>query len=782
MINIIQISVLELVTFVLRSGDIDQRFRSQTKALDGIRAHQAVQKEYLASDRAEYFFKDETTVEDVIFQAQGRADGVLFRDGRVIIDEIKSTSRDLEEIQSAISQLHWAQGMCYAYFYAKANERTRMDVQLTYYQVESQEIKRFSKTFDFEDLQTFYLDALDRYMEFTRWRIRHSEVRQNSIERLKFPFPTYREGQKELAYAVYDSIRRSHHLFCEAPTGIGKTISTLFPMIKAMGESLIDKVFYLTARSTAKKVCWDALHTLTKRGLRILAIDLTAKEKICINDKVSCNPEDCPYAKGHYDRVNTALLDTLENAELVDGDELKDWAEKHNVCPFELGLDISVFSDVIVGDYNYAFNPQTYLRRFFELNVQPYGFLVDEAHNLVDRGRDMFTTSLWGDHFNEAVGLLDESEEYRFIIKRLFAVMKIMDKLFSEVPDKRHVIKDAPEDLYFPVRRAMKDIEVFLVKAQGHAAYDPILSLYFELNSFIRIMDTYTDGFVTVVDAETYEIKLFCVDTSAVLRQTLSRAKSAIFFSATLTPLHFYKRLLGGGEESYVLRLRSPFPTENLSIHIASAISTRYRHRTMAVPEIVEVLYAMVSAKRGNYFAFFPSYAYLAQVAEAFSRAHPEVDLLIQDSGASEEERKKFLDKFKEGENRLGFAVLGGVFAEGIDLTGDRLIGAAIVSVGIPGISYERDIIRDYFEEREKTGYAYAYLYPGLNKVLQAAGRVIRTENDRGTLLLIDDRYVKDPYPGLFPPHWTRVTPIHGQEDLQMQLKSFWNENRQESS
>lgn len=765
---------MELITFVLRSGDIDQRFRSQTKALDGIRAHQTVQKEYLATDLPEYFFQDETEVDDILFMAQGRADGVLFRDDRVVIDEIKSTSRDLDEIQSAISELHWAQGMCYAYFYAKSHGRDEMDVQLTYYQVETQEIKRFSRAFTYEELQTFYEGALQRYLEFTKWRIRHTEKRQASIKKLDFPYPSYREGQKELAYAVYDSVRRSHHLFCEAPTGIGKTMSTLFPMIKAIGESLIEKVFYLTARSTAKKVCLDALYTLTKRGLAVLVIDLTAKEKICINDKVSCNPDDCPYAKGHYDRVNEALLDTLEHADLIDGDELRDWAEKHRVCPFELGLDLSVFSDMIIGDYNYAFNPQTYLRRFFELNVQPYGFLVDEAHNLVDRGRDMFTATLHAEKLDDAVGLFD-SKEYSFIVKRLFAVMKILDKKFAAVQNAKQAVQEAPEELYFPLRRAMKDIEVYLVKEQGREAYDEVLDLYFEMTSFVRILDVYTEGFVTITDRENGEITLYCVDTSNVLRQTLSRAKSAIFFSGTLTPLHFYKRLLGGGDESFVMRLRSPFPTENLSIHIANVISTRFRHRTLAVPEIVDMLGAFVQSKPGNYLAFFPSYAYLAQVAEVFTRRFPKTDLLIQNSMATEEERKHFLQKFMPGEQKLGFAVLGGVFAEGIDLTGERLIGAAVISVGIPGISYERDLIREYFDAREKAGYAYAYLYPGLNKILQAAGRVIRTETDRGALLLIDDRYVKDPYPSLLPPHWTRIQTVSDHRQLGSQLQDFWN-------
>ena len=770
----IQISVLELVTFVLRSGDIDTRFASQARAKDGIRAHQAIQKEYGPHDRAEVSFRDETVHEDLLFIAQGRADGILQKDGRVIVDEIKSTGRAIDELPATVSEAHWGQAKCYAHFYAKANGLAEIDVQLTYYQIETAEIRRFSNTFSAQALERFYRDALSAYMQFVRWRLQHEAARKESLQALAFPFATYRAGQKELAYAVYESVRRGHHLFAEAPTGIGKTVSTVFPMLKAMGEELLDKIFYLTARSTAKRIALKTMDTLQKRGARAIAVDITAKEKICLNDKVACNPTDCPYAKGHYDRINACLLDALQEALWLDADEIRDHADAHCVCPFELQLDLSVFCDVIIGDYNYAFNPQSYLRRFFELNIRPYGFLVDEAHNLVDRGRDMFSASLFAGAFDDAVGMLPE-KKWNFIVKRLFSVMRLLDRLFEQAGEGKCFTASAPEELNMPIRRAMKELEVFLVQAHTHAHYDDILSFYFQLNAFSRMLDYYNEGYVTILNGASGEIRLYCVDTSLVLREALLRAKTAVLFSATLTPVHFYKRMLGGGEKSFVLTLPTPFDPDRFSIHIADSVSTRYRHRERSLPVVAELIHTFVSAKAGNYLVFFPSYAYLRRVEETYRKQYPAEELLVQQGGETENERRRFLDQFTRNGETTGFAVLGGVFSEGIDLIGERLIGACVVSVGLPGLSYERDLIRDYFEEKEKTGYAYAYLYPGLNKVLQAAGRVIRTEQDKGSLLLIDDRFSEEPYPSLFPPHWTRITQVKNPEELKASLQQFWH-------
>lgn len=762
---------------MLRAGDIDQRMGASARALEGVRAHQAVQSEYGPDDRAEVFLRDETTLEEVTFVTQGRADGVLQGDeGRLVVDEIKSTGRSLEEMTGALSDLHWAQGMCYAHFLAKEHDLDAVDVQLTYYRIDSAEIRRFSRSFTAAELEDFFLDALGRYLVFTRKRLTHQARRQESLVRLSFPFAAYRRGQRELAEAVYSSVLRRHHLFVEAPTGIGKTMSTLFPMLKAMGEGQLDALFYLTARSTAKTVAKKALGTLQKRGLVVLAVDITAKEKICLNDRVACNPVDCPYARGHYDRVNAVLLALLDHADILDADTLRDLAEEHRVCPFELTLDIAVFADVIIGDYNYAFHPQTKLRRFFDATVRPYGFLIDEAHNLVDRGRDMHTTELAGAAFDEAVGILDDPK-YKTAVRSLFRVMRGMDSVYTRGDEERFALPDGVEELYFPLRGAMKALEVFLLEEQKHERYDAILELYFSMHAFVRLLDVYGEGFTTVVDREVGLLKILCLDPSRVLRESLLAARSAVLFSATLTPLSYYKRMLGGGDESFVLRLPSPFDPARLFIAVQDTVSTRYRHREASVGSIVRHLEALTRARPGNYLLFFPSYAYLRMAAEAY-RAEIGETVLVQEGGATEEERERFLGNFRKNGRVTGFAVLGGVFAEGIDLIGERLIGAAIVSVGIPGISFERDLLRDYFAATDGLGYEYAYLIPGLNKALQAAGRIIRTEEDKGVLLLLDDRYGKPPYPELLPPHWSERTRVTDETALADQLNAFWKEEK----
>lgn len=760
---------------MLRAGDIDQRMGASARALEGVRAHQAVQAEYGQGDRAEVTLRDVTTIEEVTFVTQGRADGVLRGDdGRFVVDEIKSTGRSLDEMTGALSDLHWAQGMCYAHFLAKEHGLDTVDVQLTYYQIDTAEIRRFLRSFSAAELDEFFRDALQKYLVFTRKRLAHQAKRQESLARLAFPFSAYRRGQRELAEAVYSSVLRRHHLFAEAPTGIGKTMSTLFPMLKAMGEGLLDALFYLTARSTAKTVAKKALATLLKRGLVILAVDITAKEKICLNDRVSCNPVDCPYAKGHYDRVNALLLELLDHADLLDADTLRDLSEEHRVCPFELSLDIAVFADVIIGDYNYAFHPQTKLRRFFDATVRPYGFLIDEAHNLVDRGRDMHTTELRSTDFDEAVGIL-EDPKYKTAVRSLFRVMREMDSVYTKGEGERFALPDGVEELYFPLRGAMKALEVFLIEEQSHERYDEILELYFSMHAFVRLLDVYGEGFTTVVDRATGSLKILCLDPSRVLRESLMAARTAVLFSATLTPLSYFKRVLGGGDESFVLRLPSPFDPDRLLIAVQNTISTRFRHRTASVEPVAKHLAALTAGKPGNYLLFFPSYAYLRSVWEVYPAQSGET-VLVQEPGASEEERERFLRQFRKDGRVTGFAVLGGVFAEGIDLIGDRLIGAAIVSVGIPGLSFERDLVRDYFAASDGMGYEYAYLLPGWNKALQAAGRIIRTEEDKGALLLIDDRYTKPPYPDLLPPHWTKQVQVGSEEALADALQMFWKE------
>lgn len=777
--NIIRISVRNLIEFVMRSGDIDTSYVSQDRAVQGIMAHKKLQSEYEGNYDSEFFLRNETEIEGMKFIVEGRADGVITEDDVIILDEIKSTTRDLETFTEDFSQLHWAQVMCYAYFYSKAYDVDILGVQLSYYNIEDEETKRFRKTFTSNELWDFYSKLLLEYLDFSKKLLEWRNARNDSITGLGFPFGSYRKGQREMAVAVYKTIIDSEKLFIEAPTGIGKTMSAVFPSVKAIGESLVDKLFYLTARSTTKAACNNALDLLIDSGLKIKAVTFTAKEKSCINDVVKCNPKDCPYAKGHFDRVNDAIIDILDNEQLIDFEIIRKYSLEHEVCPFETQLDLGIYSDVVVCDYNYAFDPRVYLRRFFDSPTDRFLFLVDEAHNLIDRGREMFSQEL------QSAKLLEIIESFT---GEYLPIRKAISRLLNKIESYRPYLDDLgnyckteePEDIYFSIKTLTSKMDAFLAEEKDAEHYETILNLYFELQSYLRISELYDESFravFTLDDMEMMVVKLLCIDTSSLFKEILKRARSSVFFSATLTPMDFYAELLGGDENSYKYHLDSPFAKENLFIGAMATISTKYKDRQRSVAQISETISRFISKKKGNYLIFFPSYIYMDMVYTDFVGKNEDLDIIAQNRSMTEDDRDEFIASFDDAENRIGFAVLGGVFAEGIDLAGDRLIGSIIVSVGLPGIGFERDVIKEYFNEIKGMGFEYAYQYPGMNKVLQAAGRVIRTEEDRGAVLLIDDRFTKKYYRKLMPKHWSHIINYYDLDSVDENLNEFWIKN-----
>lgn len=769
----IKLSVRNLVEFVLRSGDIDNSYVSQDRMVQGIRAHQKLQKEYGKAYKAEYFLKNTTEYGGMTFKVQGRADGLITDQNPVIIDEIKSTTRNLESLEDR--PIHWAQAKCYAYFYALDFGLDEIGVQLSYYNVDQDQTKRFRKYFSLEDLEEFYHDLILSYLDFSQKLARYREERNKSLVDLDFPF-VYRKGQKDLAHAVYKTLYDRVNLFAEAPTGIGKTMSTFFPSLKSMETGLVDKVFYLTARSTTKKQADSAIDILISRGLAIKSVVFTAKDKVCINDKISCNPKDCPYAKGHFDRVNQAIMDTLEGEDRIDKDTIIKRAEENRVCPFELQLDLGNYTDIVICDYNYVFDPRVYLRRFFDSPVEDYVLLVDEAHNLIDRGREMYSASLGS---NDLIAIIESFDGDYLPIRK--AVSRALTKLEANRPqpkDEGLVLTDPPEDLIRALMALSSKLDPFLAKEKSHDDYDEILDLYFKVSSFLKISDLYDEGYRTLVtedDEDLVEVKLLCIDTSEKFRTVLERARSSVFFSATLTPMDFFKDLLGGGSADYKYHLESPFDQDKFFLG-ALSLSTKYKDRPRSVGAICRAIEDLVESKDGNYIVFFPSYAYMDMVYQAFIKDNKDIKTLVQERSMTEDEREDFIGKIRDGEGVLAFAVLGGVFSEGIDLAGQALIGAIIVSVGLPGLSFERNVIRDFFDDKSHQGYPFAYQYPGMNKILQAAGRVIRTEEDRGAALLIDDRYLTRSYRALMPRHWDHIKNYYETESLKEDLEEFWKE------
>jgi len=760
----VKISVRNLIEFVKRSGDIDRRFFSNKRAIEGIKAHQKIQKSYTKNYLTEVFLRTHEEIEDINFTVEGRADGIEVAES-VTIDEIKSTTRDLEELEKEENLMHWAQAKCYAYIYAKEKGLDDINVMLTYYQLETEEVLHIKRAFSFGELRDFFISTLMEYLEFSRRIVEWKEIRDESIKSLKFPFKNFRKGQRELSVAVYNTIDDKNKLFVEAPTGIGKSISTIFPTIKAMGEDKIDKAFYLVARSTGKNAAKDALEKLLNKKLKVKITIVTAKDKICLNDKVSCNPKDCPYAKGHFDRVNDAIIDIFDSCDNFTRENIEKFAKLHMVCPFEYQLDLLDFSDFIVCDYNYIFDPTVYLKRFFENSMLRFSLLVDESHNLLERGREMYSAEV----------SLDELEKLRELVpKKRKAARRHLSNAIDEFYklDNRKVFYSYDSFLAFngEIEKTVFSMNDFLTKDKEEESYDSALDIYFSLFKYIKILEYYNKDFVSIKEENVIKIK--SLDIAPIFENILRTPRSSVFFSATLNPIKYYGKLLGADEETSYYKIDSPFDPENLLVLRNNKVSTLYRDREDSIEEILENL-KNFSDDDGNYIFFFPSYSYMEAVYERYVEI--DGDVIRQEREMTEFEREEFLNNFTFSSSTRAFAVMGGVFSEGIDLIGERLRGVAIISVGLPGLSYERNILKSHFQKKYSMGYEYAYIYPGMIKVIQSAGRVIRTEDDRGKILLIDKRFSRQDYNYLLPNHW-RIFDFMNSSEISEILKNFEEE------
>lgn len=773
--GIINISARELVEFVLMSGDITSGFPTGSGAIEGIKGHKLLQK--VQGYKSEVTVRHSIEVDDIKIEITGRIDGVIEEEGSVVIDEIKTVENDLEEIDDG-NDLHWGQAKCYAYIYAVQNNLAYIDVQLTYYSISTREIKRFRRRCSFDELKLFFYEVISKYVEWAKLLRDWAYIRDKSIKELSFPYASYRKGQRKLAVATYNAIKNGKKLFVQAPTGIGKTIATIFPAVKAIGEGLTSKVFYLTAKNTNITVAEETLDKLSQGGLRIKRLTITAKEKICFNGEITCDPEKCDYAKGHFDRVKDAIRDIFKE-DAFTREKIEIYARKHKVCPFEFSLDLSLWSDFIMCDYNYVFDPKAYIRRHFD-NKTDYVFLIDEAHNLVDRAREMFSAELYKKkilHLKKTI-----KNELPDIAKSLFKMNKYMLKLRKACGEGNFFIqKEVPDEIYGILRNFIEKAVLWLKKEINAPFRQELLELYFDIYTFIRIYELYDEKYVTYAEKIEDEIKLkiFCVDPSKLINKALNRGKAAIFFSATLTPIDYFQQMFGCADDEVCSRLKlaSPFPRENMCLLIDNSVSTKYDERKLSYSVISDIIFASISGKRGNYLVFFPSYEYMYNVYERFVEKYPNIKTLRQDPNMTEGERREFLNCFCENNEcyTIGFAVMGGIFGEGIDLTGDRLLGVIIIGVGLPQICFERDIIKDYYQKLSGKGFEYAYIYPGMNRVLQAAGRVIRTERDRGIILLIDERFTHWIYKRLFPPEWSPKI-VKDENEIKAQVVKFWNE------
>jgi len=774
----LKIAVRDLVSHVLRSGDLSFEFLSSARPVDAIRIHQKIQQSRPETYRAEVAVSHQIETELFKLTIGGRVDGIYHESDGVLMEEIKTTTRSLNYFQDHENPIHWGQVKTYAYIYALDQDLKEIDAQLTYFQVDTGKIHNFKKHFTLTELEIFFQDLVANYLQWAETIVRWELLRDESIRKLQFPFGNYRPGQREMAVGVYRTIKNNGQQLIQAATGIGKTMAAIFPAVKAMGEGLTTKIFYLTARTTGRFAAEYALDELRNSRLQLKSLTLTAKDKTCFKPDSACSPEECEFARGHFDRINGALRDIFDQAAFTRL-TIEQVARDHRVCPFELALELSLWADCIICDYNYAFDPRVYLRRFFLEEGGEYTFLIDEAHNLVDRSREMFSAEIYKQPFLDLRRSI--RKELPHIYKRLGKMNSWMIKARKKCEEfgPQHHEKEAPEDLFPLLRGFLRITERWLSRNIKTPFREELLDLFFTISGFIRVAEHYDDSYVTCFEKikKDVKLKLFCIDPSIQLGNALTRCKAAVFFSATMTPMDYFKKILGCDANASGLILPSPFPGENLKLFVYDRISTLYRDRDNTKEQVSQAISSLVSQKTGNYLIFFPSYEYLMMVFEAFQSDCPDCKVIIQSPGMSENEREEFLNRFgKENHQSLvGFAVMGGIFGEGIDLVGDRLSGAVVVGVGLPGISLEKELIRDYFAGHRNAGFEYAYQYPGINRVLQAAGRVIRTETDRGAVLLIDRRYGTHRYRSLLPIEWKPIKvriPSQFAEDLQ----KFWGQ------
>ena len=789
----IRVSVRNLVEFILRSGDIDNRrgaMADKDAMQMGSRLHRKIQGKMGADYHAEVPLRTQIDCDGFLLIVEGRADGIFEQDGQTVIDEIKGVFRDVERMEEP-DPVHLAQARCYACIYAEQQNLEKIGVQMTYANLDTEEIRRFSSSYTRSELEEWFAHLTEAYQKWAQMQLKWKAERKASIGKTVFPYP-YREGQKDLAAAVYRTIWHGKKLFIQAPTGVGKTLSTVFPAVQAVGQELGDKIFYLTAKTITRTVAEEAFSLLKKQGLHYKVLTLTAKEKICFCEEPDCNPEKCPYARGHFDRVNDAVYELLtsyeENSANYSRERIMEQAEKWKVCPFEMALDVSLWSDAIICDYNYVFDPQAKLKRFFAEGVKgDYLFLIDEAHNLVERGREMYSATLYKEDFLEvkrflkpfsrkAVAALERGNKYLLEWKREcgeYTLLSNIDSFALNLFNVSHALEQLLEDRESVMNRPSTDSEIEEGKKKT-------LDFYFQVRAFLEIYEELDDSYEIYVQHDRegrFALKLYCIHTADKIGQCLEKGRASILFSATLLPVQYYMELLSGKPEDYAVYAKSTFDPAKKKVLLGLDVSTKYTRRTPAeYQKIASYIRQITDSRQGNYLVFFPSYKMMTDVREYFeAEMQDDTEILEQNMHMSEAQREEFLEQFQERESGtlIGFCVMGGIFGEGIDLKKDRLIGAIVVGPGLPQVCNEREILKQYYDRRDMDGFDHAYRYPGMNKVMQSAGRVIRTDEDTGVIVLLDERFGQAQYRSSFPREWADYETCT-LRNVKEKLERFW--------
>ena len=772
-----RISVRNLVEFILQSGDLDNRRGTIDKdaMLKGSRLHRKLQKQMGGDYRAEVALRMNYSYEDLDIRLEGRADGIFTEDEVVWIDEIKGIYGNVEQLEEPV-KVHKAQAMCYGYIYGVQEGLSKIGIQMTYANLETEVVKRFREVISIEELKEWYQKLLDEYHKWLSYQKKWKEERNHSLQSLEFPFP-YREGQRKMVSSVYHAIGASRQIFIQAPTGVGKTMSTIFPAVRAVGEGKGETIFYLTAKTITRTVAQEALEVLREKGMKYKVVTITAKEKLCFMDETKCDPVHCPYARGHFDRVNDAVYELWTTKSRYDRETIREQAEKWQVCPFEMCLDLSLWVDAVICDYNYVFDPTVHLKRFFGDGAGgDYIFLIDEAHNLAERGREMYSASICRE---DAVRIRKAMKERA---PRLYRSLGKLDKQLKELQEEcgNYLVLPGTGSITMTILKVQGEFDAFLEAHKDVELEDEVRKFYFDIRNFLNIAELIDENYVVYAENGEdglFRLKLFCVNPAVNLGEYLKKGRSAVFFSATLLPMSYYRKLLSNRQDDYGIYVESPFSQKNRCILNAGDVSSLYSRRGYEeYHKIAEYIARTVWQRQGNYMVFFPSYKMLEEVYAVYEEEFSVnwVKCICQNSSMKEQEREEFLREFEQDQESLvAFCIMGGIFSEGIDLLGEKLIGAILVGTGLPQLGNEREILRSFYSENGENGFDYAYRYPGMNKVLQAAGRVIRTREDHGVILLLDERFRQREYSNLFPVEWNdRKTCILS--NVEAQLQKFW--------
>lgn len=772
-----RISVRNLVEFILRSGDLDSRKGTMDKEamLKGSRLHRKIQKQMGSDYKAEVSLKFENCYEDLDILLEGRADGIFSEGDMVWVDEIKGIYGKVEQLLQPVP-VHSAQAKCYGYIYAVQQGIEKIGIQMTYANLDTEEIKRFREVYSLEELKAWYEKLLEEYHKWLSFRLKWKKIRNESLKELEFPF-VYREGQRKMVSGIYHSISAGKQIFIQAPTGVGKTMSSIFPAVRAVGEGKGDTIFYLTAKTITRTVAQEAFGILEEKGMKFKVVTITAKEKLCFMEETKCDPAHCPYARGHFDRVNDAVYQLWTQDISYNREMILEQAKKWQVCPFEMCLDLAVWVDGVICDYNYVFDPNVHLKRFFgEGAGGDYIFLIDEAHNLAERGREMYSAAICREDVVKVRGKMKEKAP------KLYRCLGRLNHLLEELQEEctTYNILPGTGSVTMQALKIQGEFDTYLEEHKDVELEDEVRQFYFDIRNFLNISELIDENYVIYVENGEdgrFRLKLFCVNPAVNLGEYLKKGRSAVFFSATLLPMSYYRRLLSCRQDDYGIYVESPFSREKRCILSARDVSTLYTRRSYEeYRKIAEYIARAVLQKKGNYMVFFPSYKMLEEVYDIYEREFSVnwIRSICQTSAMKEREREEFLQEFEQEDDSLvAFCIMGGIFSEGIDLLGEKLIGAILVGTGLPQIGNEREILRNFYAEEGENGFDYAYRYPGMNKVLQAAGRVIRTKEDTGMILLLDERFWQREYSSLFPVEWSDRMACT-LTDVEEKLELFW--------